>query len=47
VRAGVRVDVIMTDYAMPAMVGTELAREVRKLRPKIPVLLARALTCGW
>ena len=39
VRAGVRVDVLVTDYAMPAMVGTELAREVRKLRPKIPVLL--------
>ena len=32
-------DLIITDQTMPRMTGTELAREVLKIRPKIPVLV--------
>ena len=34
-----RFDAILTDETMPEMTGTELAREIRKLRPDIPILL--------
>ena len=34
-----RFDLILTDEAMPDLVGTELAREVRRLRPAIPIIL--------
>ncbi len=32
-------DLIITDYAMPNMTGMDLAKEVRRLRPDIPILL--------
>ena len=38
-RGGFNPDAIVTDYAMPGMTGVELAREVRKLAPDLPVLL--------
>jgi CheY-like chemotaxis protein len=31
---------MITDYAMPGMTGVELAREVQRLLPRLPVLLA-------
>jgi PAS domain S-box-containing protein len=34
-----RFDVVLTDEAMPDLVGTELAREIRLLRPDIPIVL--------
>jgi len=34
-----RFDVIVTDEAMPDLIGTELAREIRRLRPAIPIIL--------
>jgi PAS domain S-box-containing protein len=34
-----RFDVLVSDEAMPGLTGTELAREVRALRPGLPVLL--------
>jgi len=34
-----RFDVVLTDEAMPDLVGTELAREIRRLRPDIPIIL--------
>ena len=34
-----RFDLILTDEAMPELVGTELAREIRRLRPAIPIVL--------
>jgi signal transduction histidine kinase len=34
------VDLLITDYAMPGMTGLQLAEEARKLRPKLPILLA-------
>jgi PAS domain S-box-containing protein len=34
-----RFDLVLTDEAMPGLVGTELAREIRLLRPDIPIIL--------
>jgi PAS domain S-box-containing protein len=34
-----RFDVILTDEAMPELLGTELAREIGLLRPDIPIIL--------
>lgn len=33
------VDLVLTDLLMPVMTGAELAREVKKLRPNLPVVL--------
>ena len=32
-------DLVITDQMMPAMTGTEMAREMLKLRPDLPVIL--------
>jgi len=34
-----RFDAVLTDEAMPELVGTELAREIRRLRPAVPIIL--------
>ena len=34
-----RFDVILTDEAMPELTGTDLAREIRRLRPEVPIVL--------
>ena len=34
-----RFDLVLTDQTMPDLTGTELAREIRQLRPEIPILL--------
>jgi PAS domain S-box-containing protein len=34
-----RFDAILTDEAMPGLVGTELVRLIRRLRPSIPIML--------
>jgi CheY-like chemotaxis protein len=34
-----RFDAVLTDETMPDMSGTDLAREMRKLRPDIPIIL--------
>jgi len=34
-----RFDAILTDEAMPGLVGTELVRLIRRLRPSIPIIL--------
>jgi signal transduction histidine kinase/CheY-like chemotaxis protein len=39
-RDGRRVDLLVTDHAMPEMSGTELARRAHALRPSLPILLA-------
>jgi CheY-like chemotaxis protein len=34
-----RFDAVITDDAMPDRVGTELAHEIRRLRPAVPIIL--------
>jgi CheY-like chemotaxis protein len=34
-----RFDIVLTDETMPELTGTDLAREIRRLRPDIPILL--------
>jgi signal transduction histidine kinase len=38
-RLGIRVDVVVTDYAMPGMTGLELARRIHQGSPSLPVIL--------
>jgi CheY-like chemotaxis protein len=38
--SGEPIDLVMTDHAMPGMSGLDLAREARRLRPGIPILIA-------
>jgi signal transduction histidine kinase len=37
---GLGADLLITDHAMPGMTGMELADEVRRRRPQLPILLA-------
>ncbi|HYD14418.1 MAG TPA: response regulator [Allosphingosinicella sp.] len=41
---GAPADVVVTDFKMPQMDGAELAAEVRRLRPDLPVLLITGYT---
>jgi CheY-like chemotaxis protein len=34
-----RFDLILTDEAMPDLVGTELAREIRQIQPTVPIIV--------
>jgi DNA-binding NtrC family response regulator len=34
-----RFDVVVTDESMPDLMGSELAREIRRLRPAVPIIL--------
>jgi len=34
-----RFDVILTDESMPDLLGTELAREIRRIRPTVPIIV--------
>jgi CheY-like chemotaxis protein len=38
--AGLEVDVVMTDHAMPGMTGLQLAKIIREKYPELPVILA-------
>jgi signal transduction histidine kinase/ActR/RegA family two-component response regulator len=38
--SGVEIDVVLTDHAMPAMTGLQLARYIRESYPELPVILA-------
>ena len=41
-----RYDIALTDETMPELVGTDLAREIRLLRPAIPVVLMSGYSGG-
>ena len=32
-------DLIITDYTMPKLTGTDLSKEIRQIRPDIPIIL--------
>ncbi len=40
IRSDAKIDVVITDYAMPVMTGGELVKHVRQLRPALPIILA-------
>ncbi len=42
--AGLRVDVVISDYKMPRMNGAEFGRRVREMRPQTPVLIITGYT---
>ena len=35
----IQVDAVITDYSMPEMTGLDLAKELRALRPNLPVVI--------
>jgi PAS domain S-box-containing protein len=39
-RSGAKIDVLITDQAMPQMTGLQLAAEAKALRPDLPIILA-------
>jgi signal transduction histidine kinase len=39
-RLGAKVDLVITDQAMPNMTGTELARQIKQDWPRLPIVLA-------
>lgn len=43
-RGGMLVDLVLTDQAMPGMTGTQLAAEIRKQWPDLPVLVSTGHT---
>jgi PAS domain S-box-containing protein len=38
-----KIDLVITDQAMPGMTGTELVQKIREQKPKLPIILAT----GW
>jgi signal transduction histidine kinase len=40
IRSGRQIDVVITDHAMPGMTGGQLAEQIHKLHPGMPIILA-------
>ncbi|HWI29652.1 MAG TPA: response regulator, partial [Stellaceae bacterium] len=40
IRLEPRIDLVITDHAMPGMNGMELAARIRTLKPDVPIILA-------
>ena len=47
--SGLKVDVVLTDHAMPAMTGLQLAENIQQRYPGLPVILRHRLrrSCRW
>ncbi len=43
-KSGDSIDMVITDMTMPGMNGMELAQEIRKIRPQLPVILCSGYT---
>ncbi|MBU0964735.1 MAG: PAS domain S-box protein, partial [Proteobacteria bacterium] len=41
------VDLVITDFTMPHMTGIDLAKEIRKIRPELPILLCTGYNTGF
>ena len=41
------VDLVITDFTMPHMTGIDLAKEIRKIRPDLPILLCTGYNTGF
>ncbi|MCK9296729.1 MAG: cache domain-containing protein [Desulfobulbaceae bacterium] len=41
------VDLVITDFTMPHMTGLDLAKEIRKIRPELPILLCTGYNTGF
>jgi DNA-binding NtrC family response regulator len=39
-RSDPEIDIVITDHAMPGMTGAELATEIHRIRPGLPVVIA-------
>jgi len=39
IRAHAEIELVLTDHAMPAMTGVELANSIRKIKPNLPVVI--------
>ncbi|HWA74138.1 MAG TPA: PAS domain S-box protein [Polyangiaceae bacterium] len=42
-----RFDLVLTDLTMPLMTGVDVAREVLRVRPDLPVLVATGFNASW
>jgi signal transduction histidine kinase len=40
ISSGAKIDVVITDHAMPRMTGVELAKQIRESKPTLPIILA-------
>jgi PAS domain S-box-containing protein len=41
------IDLVITDYTMPRMTGLALAKEIRQIRPDLPILLCTGYNTGF
>jgi CheY-like chemotaxis protein len=44
IRSETRIDLVVTDHAMPTMTGSELADQIRRIQPDLPIILVSGYT---